>query len=272
MAFVPRTTEEILDSLIITKNSITELNGLTNDASTSIWGLLLYITANAIQVQEQLFKQHIDEIESIKSSGIIGNKDWYVAKALEFQYGDNLIITEDFQIQYEIIDTNKKIIQSASSEVLGEKYILKIRRKGSDILTNDELLAFNTYINKIKFAGSKIIIYNKLPDDLKLIGNVIYNPEISLTDIITNTQNAINEYIANVGFNSTLYKNKLIDAVQKVNGVIDFEISSLEAKENGTINYTNIVNNYKSVAGYLKIADEYPLTNFLSYTAAEIIN
>jgi len=281
-----RTTDEIFSSLLAQKDIIPELTGLTTsisneqqllsqlqtDSNVSVWVLMLYIFAENLQKVEELYKQQIDEVEAIKNQGFIGNKDWYVSKALEFQYGDSVSISGDFEVFYPVVDTTKRIIKSASSEQNGSNYILKVRGRDTDVLTTEQLEAFNAYINKIKFAGTKILIYNRDADILRVQGVVSYNPELPKSSIQPLVESAINTYISNIGFNSQFLTNKLIDSVQGINGVYDFTISSISASSDNGISFTPITNRYKALAGYMKVdtTSQWTLSASIGYNAETI--
>lgn len=243
----------------------TFLDTLSSDSNVSIWINWAYLMARTQWATDQIMLTQVNELETIRDNSFIGNLDWYGYIALQWQYGDILIIDPDtFTISYSVNDDSKKLVGSVATDEVGGKVLLKIRGKNSDLLTTDELTSFSAYMNKVKFAGTKIIIKNSEPDKLKILADVIYNGEAVLNETKVNVETAINNYIQNLPFNSEFNKNELIDEIQAIDGIVDFRINTLEGRlYNG--NFSSIVHTYKADAGYMSIDTDFPLTATLTY-------
>jgi len=76
---------------------------------------------------------------------------------------------------------------------------------------------------------------------------------------------AIKGYLKNLPFDGQVKTSALIDAIQKVEGVSDVVVSTIQAKTN-TGSYANVVRVYNTVAGYIQIDEaNFPLATNLTY-------
>ena len=282
MSFTARTVDEIFQQLITYKNTIPELTGLTSsvsdeqslldelqsDSNTARWILELYVHAYNTWVLENLMEKQVTELEDIRDASFSGTKAWYESIAQKFQYGDTVTVDEStgYVPEYTLEDENKQIIAQVSSDEISGKLFLKIRGKDTDLLTTDQLNAFNTYIDSIKFVGTQIGIINLSADKLKVYGTVRYDGQVDLTVLQANVQEVIDNYILNISFNSYFIRSELIDVVKAIDGVTDFEINTLQARKDTVSTFTDIVHRYQALAGYLRIDDNHSLSNTLNYT------
>ena len=264
-----RTISEIYNAMIDEKSNYTQLSTLLPEAenfnnlktdilSTSkvaIWRLYIYIVAVAIWIHEGLWDLFKDEITQIVIQSIPGTKQWYKAQSLLFQYGYNLEWIND-KFQYSTIDEDAKIIKRCSVAEVGAQVQIKVSKLESDNpvpLTSDELSAFNSYLNKIKFAGTNVVPISYAADLLNVTYEVHYDPIIPFATVQANVESAINDYIANLPFDGILNITKLTDAIQVVEGVIDPVFVSAEAKWANAAEYEEFTQNYSSVSGYMNI-------------------
>ena len=91
---------------------------------------------------------------------------FYVNAPLQYQKGDELTVREDgLAFGYNEIDETKRIIsqvsysESSSDVNLDNKLILKVAQGEKDIclpVAGDDLVLITSYLNKIKFAGTRI--------------------------------------------------------------------------------------------------------------------
>mgnify|MGYP001235222826 CR=1 FL=1 len=280
MAFTGRTIGEIYNVMInekLTKsylstlqpsidNHQTFLNDLASSSKVAIWRCFIWLVAFQTYIFEQIMVNYRNEIDELIDNSYVGSIKWYIAKAKEFQYGDSLVIGDNYNIGYTTIDTDKQICEFAAGEEISGTFYLKVRRKDTDIFSIPEMEAFTEYINQIKFAGTRIEIRNLEPNLAKIYIEIIYNPEYILDDIKTNVYNAINNYIENIEFNSTFYVNKLIDSLQSIEGVIDPQFNWTNSKIYGDSGYQSFTYSYKPTSGYMRIDTDFPLTTTITFT------
>lgn len=279
--FTIRTIDQIFQTLLLEKQTLISLDGLVSggitDENTLItaletgkvpdWILWLYNYAVATNLTDVASLSAINEIENIIASEKIPTAAWYIMKAKEFQYQDILIVDPiTYNVGYATIDTTKQIISSSTVLEGANKLILKVRRKDTDILSIDEKTAFESYLFKIKCAGTQTVVQNFTADLLTLDMNIVYIGSYTLASIQSAVETTINSYISNIEFDSKFNTNKLIDNLQNIAGVIDPQFNSASAIDELN-NTTTFTHEYLSYAGYMSINPSYPLSTTITYQA-----
>jgi len=243
------------------------LSQLNTESQVGVNSLLTYTVAYNEWMTEQNIINFYNEINSLLSRVGYGQSQWLIDRILEFQLGDELLInTSTYELYYETVDTSKQIILSCSVEEVVPGILIKVRRKDTDVLTTIELEQLKAYISKIKVMGQVTSTLSYEGDKLKLIGKIIYNAQLNMSTVKSEVESAINGYIAGLPFNSTFITSKLIDTVMSVNGVRDFQITTLQAKDY-IKSYSNVVNQYITTSGYLTIDPSFTLSDNLTYTS-----
>jgi hypothetical protein len=272
--------EDIYNQIIIEKETYPELNELNSSSLFSVWKRWAATIASVAFMMQNLWDIFRTEILDINAKSIVGTPSWYVLKAKQFQYGDNVTLIEG-QIGYANIDATKQIIKRAaySTNIVNftdsNSVVIPISNTLIKVATTDgtgniialdaaQLLAFGDYIKNIVFAGSYISWQSNNTDYLKLVLNVYYNPLFATSIIGTAINVAVKNYLANLPFDGEVVKNKIIDVIQKIDGVEDAEITISEARTNlGT--FTPFTRNYSPVAGYIEIDAAHSILNNITY-------
>lgn len=262
-----RTIEQIQTEIITKKQSYTELNGLSSTSQVAIWRLWVFITAFAIHALETLFDIFKAEVNTIIASKQPGTPSWYIERIKEFQLGDQL---NPLTGQYDTIDTSKRIITRAAYKEDSGTLTIKVAKGetgSNEPLTATELTQLESYVEKIKFAGTIISIISLNASKLRLTATVYHDGIYDPSEIQTNVESAINTYLENLDFNGLLYENKIIDAIQAVEGVNDVTLDSVVVMEGATPNAVTRV--YESAAGYIVEDDSVGNTfdDLITYTA-----
>jgi len=284
-----RSITEIYDSIVLEKSNQTQLQALqpnidnsqnllqdlSSPSKVANWRLFYWVTAVAIWVLEKLFDNHVIEINDKLNSKIPGTPQWYKEQALIFQYGDNLTFIDN-KFQYATVDDTKKVVDKCAIVEQNGLVIVKTAKDNNgnlEPLSSQEHTAFMSYMNKIKFAGTKINFINDNADMLKIAYNIYYNPLVLapngslLSDSsIFPVEDAINDYLSNLEFNGDLVLSRLTDKIQLAPGVEDQELITAEAKY-GSFSYQPINVKYSSNAGYMIIDPAFPLNTQLNYIA-----
>lgn len=264
-----KTYQECYDELLAQKNSITALDTLNSTSNTAIYKLWISVMALAYMAMSYLFESHKTEVDLIVASAPVGTPAWYAEKALAFQLGDDIQIINNV-ITYPVGSTGAKIVTRAVAKNTSEGFCAIKVAKGTagalEELTTTEFAQFNTYIDKIQFAGTRLSCINLPADLLTVSANItydaIYAPEAVKADVIT----AINQFLANMPFDGLLYREKLRDAVQAVTGVVDVEFVSMTAiAENITYPIGQF---YELRSGYVNINPATALEDTLNMVAA----
>lgn len=262
-----RTKEEIYNSIISQKESFTELNTLSSTSITAIWKKWAAVVATIIyyfETQLDLFKS---EIVKITENSVVGRADWYVQKAYEFQYGDDLTVI-DGVIKYETIDLTKRIIKRAAySKDITNNTLIKVATTdnvGNIMAINTtEMQAFTDYINNLMFAGSYIAIQSANTDYIKIFADVYYDPLKFADEVKANVISAIKTYLASLPFDGSVKRNAIIDAIQSVDGVEDVEITTLEVRTNSG-SWQPMQRLYTPEAGYIQVDNAFDLVNHIT--------
>ena len=230
-----RSIKEIQNSIISYKESRPELNKLNSRSVTAIWRLWTFIVAVAIYTHEVLFDFHKEEVEELLDQRIQGTATWYAQKALEFQDGSDLVIINNgTQLGYDPVDASKRVVtRAAYNEVdtaSGRTLILKLAKGDVEELQKldgVEVVRLNKYFERIKFAGTRISI-SSLDPDLLLPTATVYHDGVFSNDVIRDRViKAIEEYMINLPFDGTFYKQKFEDAILDVDNVVDIDVNDI---------------------------------------------
>ena len=276
-----RTIAEIYDEMIAEKANFGVLDGLqptvdttqsllsdlTSTSKVAIWRLIFYIAAVAIWTHEKLFDSHKQEITDLIAAQRLGSLQWYVAQAKKYQHGDSLSWNDStYRFEYIALNSDKQIISQAAAIEVGGKLVVKVAKNGTSglvPLSSAEKTAFSEYMDKIKFAGTRVQVITEQADDLQLDMHVVYDPLV-LSNTGESFENAgsfpveaaVKNFIQYLPFNAALVINELEVAIKQVEGVNDVIIKDAQARF-GSIPFQDILatdqEKYQSFSGYMSI-------------------
>ena len=250
---------------------------LNSTSAVSIYIKFLYIVAFCAWVIENLQDLFQIQVNQVIYETKPHTPQWYAKKAKEFQYGYNLVPETDYYdntgIPDDVVAASKIVAFAAMVE---QPYLrLKVAKKSGNSLAkipDVEMDAFRAYIMRIKDAGVRLklatltspsTITSGDPDKLRLVGRFKFNPLVldatgARIDGTNSTpvQDAIRGYLENIGFNGLFSIQKLVDAVQAVDGYEDFIIDEIQTKY-GALPFTSVDIDFVPDGGYLiiEIAD-----------------
>ena len=238
-----RTLTEIYNEAVETRNKYLELTELTNDSKMSIINAFTWVTAAAIYSFETLLDVFTTDIAKTFTQRINGTSAYYANAMLKWQYGDDLIINDEgTAFHYATEDTTKRLITHVCyQEYYNEEFkdnilILKVASgEGRSLsqLSDEELIAARAYLNQIKFAGVKCNVVSRRGDVLVPRLTVYYDGAITKEELYDNIDTALIDFIVNMKFDSLVYSQKIIDAIQKVEHVTDVHIDHEASVEQG---------------------------------------
>ena len=235
-----RTLTEIYNEAVETRNKYLELTELTNDSKMSIINAFTWVTAAAIYSFETLLDVFTTDIAKTFTQRINGTSAYYANAMLKWQYGDDLIINDEgTAFHYATEDTTKRLITHVSyQEYYNEEFkdnilILKVASGEGRSLSDEELIAARAYLNQIKFAGVKCNVVSRRGDVLVPRLTVYYDGAITKEELYDNIDTALIDFIVNMKFDSLVYSQKIIDAIQKVEHVTDVHIDHEASVEQG---------------------------------------
>jgi hypothetical protein len=262
----PNDPESTLD------NSQNLLNDLTTTSKVGIWRMFLWVVAFGHHILEVLWDKFKLEIQKIIESAQPGTVPWYQKQALAFQYGHNLVWNGS-KFVYLVNDPESRIITRCSVTDAGGVVRVKVATGEVDPvpLSSEQQLAFTTYMNQVKFAGTNVLIVNLSADLLKTQMEVIYNPLFISGIVKTNVINAINNYLKSLPFNGVFRLNELKDAIRSVDGVIDVDINYCGINSVITPAFSEVEIDYQTTSGYVRVHSTYSLDGYFDQPTNSIL-
>lgn len=143
------------------------------------WRLWRGIFTKSLWKFEKTLEVNTNTLNNTVEQRHSSNIDWYYNEIMKFQGGqsdngfvmDELIVDTTGKVQFANVDPSRRII-SYLSLVEGEDGKLRVKAaktNGTDIvrLEDDERLALNQYMRKIKYPGMKYLLTADNPDSLK---------------------------------------------------------------------------------------------------------
>lgn len=263
-----RTQEEIYQEILTQKEATPELTGLDSPSSTSIWQLMFRCVAQIINYLEVKWDTFKIELQEIIDANQFGTFAWWEKKVEDFQFGDQLVFINNKWV-YATIDEAKKIVKYIS--ITDDRGIVNVKAAKQSAnrpvnLDTEEAAALLSYMRKVRPPGIRMIVASLPADQLKLEFKIYYNAQISLDVLKPLVEAQIVNYINNLDFNGVLFTNKLIDAIQSVDAVINEQVEVISASvKQGASPYAQFGLKYQAISGYFEIDNDFPLSATLQY-------
>jgi hypothetical protein len=269
-----RTIAEITAEMDAQQAAQPELAALSSPSGTALFRLWKFVFAVAVRTLEQMFDRLIVQVTTLINQAPVSTPSWFVKKAYEFQFGD--IVREiDGVLQYAILDETRRIVSRASVREAGDRLQVKVAKNGSspgtlEPLNTAEQAQLRGYIDRIKPAGVRTEITSRIADRLRLSAEVYYEGSIEISQVKTQVEAAINNYLATLSntrenFDGRVRVILLVDAIQQVPAVRDVVITQASGRSGAVI--TPFSREYFTEAGYI-IAEDAPgftLADTLTY-------
>ena len=221
-------------------------------SKVSIVSLLLYVVASVIYIREKMHEKWQEDVDKTALGTRYGTKQWWFRMVKMWQKGDSVKVFEDGSIGYPVEDETKRIVKSVALRNNGLNLEVLVA-KGEDnleMLTAEEVSELNAYLNEITPLGIVPVAHSYQACELTLGGEIYYDGQQDTDIILGNIETAVKKYLNNIEFGGVVYKNKLIDAIQSVEGVTDTLIT-LQANDNGQV--SPITRTYQAKAGYYQL-------------------
>lgn len=226
-----RTLNAIYKEAVAERNKRLELTEFSSDSKLSILNGITWVVAAVIYSFETILDVFAYDISETINKRINGTPNYYARALLQYQKGDELTVREDgLAFGYASVDESKQIITQVSYEEstddvnLDSKLVLKVATgdKGNlSAIPADELVQIRTYLNRIKFAGTRIEV-TSLPGDVLVPRlSVYWDGAISEAEVYDNIEASLNEYMMNIDFNAGIYVSKVIAAIRSAEHVTD---------------------------------------------------
>lgn len=248
-------------------------------SKVSLESIFFYVCSYAIRALEVLFDTHKSEVNQVVDNERYGKLGWYEKMALLYQHGRPLVEEYDY---YDNSDSSneqieaRQVIKFCAAKEIAEGMIVLRTAKGvpGAIEKNEpeEVSGAQSYINKIKPAGVRVLVSSSDADMLKVSLNIQFDPLIldatgHRLDNPTSTPvlDAITNYLNSIKFFGDYSNMRLVDAVQDVEGVIIIDLLAAWGKYSGQ-NYTPITSRYPTESGFMSLdTDSIPLIHYEPY-------
>ncbi len=243
--------------------------------TTSVVGrlrVLAWLVATAMFGHIALWEVFRRETKDLALDGHFGTKRWWVAKALAFQYGSDLVHTTK-DSYYAVNLPAQRIVKQAAVVESAYKVIIKAVKSGTGgwvKLSTVERTALQDYCDEIKPAGMKVEVRSVNPDKLRIVGKVVCDAKQGILNIEANVGVAVFDYIQTLDFNGVFSITKLRAAVLAVPGVVDIQLDEVAARVDGSDDWVNVVRIRTAFAGYMAIDSSYPLTETLEFVSSNV--
>lgn len=232
-----RTIQQIkADMLAYIATKPTLPSTLSSTSQTSIWGQFVDAISSSIQVAEQLGDIQEARMNVIADEAVPGTPEWLDRQVRRWQYGDQINLNADLTFSYTVVDPTKRIVtRCAIQEIVSTREVLVKAAKdgGNGTLTkllSQEKTSLISYLNDIKFAGIHIRVVSENADRAVIAAQIYYSGQYIEADVKADVVAAIDNYLANIEFNGTLFLTKLVDAIQNVTGVLDVKLGDVVAR------------------------------------------
>lgn len=238
-----RTLSEIYTVAKETRDTYLELTEFSNGSKMSVLDAFTWVVSACIWAHENVMDVFKVDLASDLQNRINGTPAYYANALLKYQSGDDLVINEEGTIcSYATIDTTKRVITKvAYSEVAEENFndkmlLLKIAtgEAGSHSqIDNDELVKIRAYLNKLLFAGQHALVVSRKGDVIVPKITVYYDGAVEESEVYKNIETALGNFITNISFDGAVYAQKIIDAVQSAEHVVDVQVDSEATDKQG---------------------------------------
>lgn len=238
-----RTIKDIYNEAIQERNKRLELKEFQSNSKVSIMNGITWAVAAVIHSFETLLDVFAIDISQVINQRVNGTPHYYVNALLQYQKGDELVVRKDgLAFGYADVDETKRIIsqvsytESTDNINLDSKLILKVAggTKGNlSALPSDELPPINSYINKLKFAGTRIEIISRDGDVLIPRVQVYYDGAVPEAEVYDSLEEKLNNYIMAIPFDSSIYTSKIVESLRSAEHVTDVYIDPTGIPEQG---------------------------------------
>lgn len=238
-----RTIKEIYNEAVAERNRRLELTEFASDSKMSVMNGILWVVAAVIYSFESLLDVFAVDISEAINGRINGTPAYYANALLQYQQGDELTVREDgLAFGYANIDETKRIVtqvsymESTDDQNLDSKLILKVATgaKGSlSAIPPKELAPINAYINKLKFAGTRVEVISTKGDVLIPHLTVFHDGAVPESEVYDSIEEQLNAYMMDIDFDTAVYVSRLTDAIRRAKHVTDVHIDGHAVPEQG---------------------------------------
>lgn len=284
-----RTEQEIYEEMVAAKDADPVLSLImTSESKASFWQSLFRMYAFITSILEQNFDAFTASIDALLESKQVMTSAWWRRISLAFQLGDPLVVFNNGNLGYSVIDEAKQIVERAAVITPDTGAItLKVAKLGGDGLTpeplgSSELAAFNAYVLDMVPAGLVVTVVSINGDEIQLVLEVEADAQvINITDgtLLSDGSTkpveaaiyAYFEVFQDSQFGGTFYANKLLSQILTAEGVVNATFTSLDKKAESEGSFVDVLalsgKSFVTLSGYVKLAVGYDLGANITYTS-----
>ena len=231
-----RTLSEIYTLAKDCRNEHLELTEFQNSSKMSILDAITWTTSACIWAFENIMDVFKVDIAKDIQNRINGTPAYYANALLKYQSGDDLEISDDgTSFSYPAIDETKRVVskvaysESSQDGFYDKQLLLKIATGvpgNYSQIAEDEMVKIRAYLNQIIFAGTSAKVVSRKGDILIPRVTVYHDGAVTNDEVYNNIAESLNNYIGNMDFNGVVYAQKIIDAIQSAEHVVDVYIDN----------------------------------------------
>lgn len=205
-----------------------------NSSKMSVMDAFTWVVSACIWSFDNILDVFQNDVALDLQNRVNGTPAYYANALLKYQAGDSLVMNDDgTAFSYPQVDESKRIITRVSYNEIKEdgfydsKIVYKVA-KGSagshERLTDDELLGARAYLKQIAFAGTSLELVSRRGDLLVPKCTVYHDGAITQDKLYQSIETSLDDYIANLTFDGRIYVQAIVDAIQKVDHVVDVSL------------------------------------------------
>lgn len=221
--------------MVTTFQAQPELAAANSVSKRSIWGLLLFVQATAINVLEQLMDLFYANVAATVALSAPSTPQWLQAQILKFQYSatvPQVIQLINFVPAYPIVDPTLLLISrcSVTTTAISNAVFIKVAKLSPPVvLLSPEIAALQSYVNTIGVAGINYTVTSANPDNL-FVQAAIYYQGAYVAVIQANVIAAITTFLAGLPFNGVVKVSDVENTIRNVPGVNDVVLQNIVAR------------------------------------------
>lgn len=238
-----RSLTEIYAQAKLARDQRLELTEFQNSSKMSILDAFTWTTSACIWAFENLLDVFKVDIVNDLQNRINGTAGYYANALLKYQSGDELEMNDEgTAFMYASTDPSKRIITRVSYSEYQEAgfndkaLLLKIATGEPGAYTRidaEEMTAIQAYMNQISFAGTHATVVSRYGDVLVPRVTVYHDGAVTPDEIYSNIEKSLNDFVQNLSFDGMVYVQRIVDAIQRADHVVDVYIDSTTTDSQG---------------------------------------
>lgn len=247
-----RSLSEIYQQAVGARNERLELNEIDNGSKVSVMNALTWIMSYLVYGFEVLLDVFTVDIATTINNRINGTPAYYVNALKKYQKGHELQVNaEGTGFGYGVTDETTRIVtqvsysEAANADSLDNRLILRAATGSPESLSRigeEDLEGIQAYLQKIKFAGTKVTVISRNGDILLPKMTVFHDGAVPKDELLDAIDKRLFVFITNLRFDSALYVSEVIEAVRSVDHVRDVYIDEDEGQGIYLVQYDDLDN------------------------------